>query len=347
VKRFLLVRTDRIGDLVLVTPAINILRRNYGDAHIAVLVSEYTAPLLENHPGVNEIIVEKPFFRMVSELREKKFDAAIHFFVTRNTAVATALAGIPERIGPASKIWSMFFTRRIAQHRSQILRHEADFNLDLLDHFDLDRTDAKTSLFVTDAEFDFAKKYLAEKHGVADKDILVIMHPGSRGSARNWPFKNYARLADRILATMPGVKLLLTGTQQEQPLLRQVEKSMMMKPLVLGEGVPLRMLMALIIRSRAVITNSTGPLHIAVALGVPTVSFFPKLKGCMPERWGPYGEGHIVIQPEGQDCDYCTGASCKRYDCMDSIDTEKVLAAVQKQVGELPKPEKYADITPW
>ena len=347
-KRFLLVRTDRIGDLVLVTPAINILRRNYGDAHISVLVSAYTAPLLENHPGVDEIIVDdKPLFQLAKELREKKFDACIHFFVTSKTAAATALAGIPERIGPASKIWSLFFTRRIDQHRSHILRHEADFNLDLLDHFDLDRTDAKTSLFITDTESDFAKKYLLEKLGITDKDVLVIVHPGSRGSARNWPARNYSRLADRILATMPGVKILLTGTPQEQPLLRFVEKNMMLKPVVLGEGVPLRMLMAIITQARTVITNSTGPLHIAVALGVPTVSFFPKLKGCMPERWGPYGEGHTVLQPEGEDCASCTGPDCKRFDCMDSIDPEKALAAVQKQVGELPKIDAYANYSSW
>lgn len=330
-KNILVVRTDRLGDLVLVTPALGALRRRFPDARITALVHPYAAPLLENHPFVDEIIADKPFFRLLGDIRARNFDASIHFFVDARTPVAAWLAGVPLRIGPASKIWSLFLNRRITQNRSKILRHEADFNLDLLAPLGADAAGAKSLLVVTAEEKKAARRYLSEKFSIADGDALVIIHPGSKGSAKNWPPGKYAELADKILAESPGAKVLLTGACEELPLLRHIADRMPLKPAMLEEPVPLRLLMALLSLARAVVTNSTGPLHIAAALGVPTVSFFPKLKGCLPERWGPYGEGHIIFQPEGEVCPVCN-PSCRRGDCMADIDTKKVLEAVRKQV---------------
>jgi len=302
VEKYLLVRTDRVGDLVLTTPAINALRKSRPAAHITVLASPYAAEILRGHPSVDGIILDKPLPLLARELRAENFDVCVHFFVTFRTALAARLARIPRRIGPASKIWSVFFSERARQDRSSAPGHEADFNLGLLSPLGADARGAKTSLFITPEERAEADRYLARKCGLAGNGELFVLHPGSSGSAPAWPPEHYAGLADKIAASMPEAKVLVTGSARELPLLRRVRDAMSGKAALMDEPVSLRLMMAVIARARLVATNSTGPLHIAVALGTPTVSFYPRLKGCSAGRWGPYGGGpHTVLEPEAGD----------------------------------------------
>ena len=336
-KRILAVRTDRIGDCVLITPALALLRQHYPDAHIAVLVSPYTADIFKGNPAVNQIITLKPLLELTRELRALKFDTAIMFFVDKRSMLPVSLAGIPHRIGPGSKIWSALLNKIIFQRRSKNSGHEADFNTALLEPLGIRPQKEPCHIYLSQEEKDLAAKRLEREHGIKPEDRLVILHPGSRGSAKNWPSRRYAELAALISNENPKLKLLLTGAPEEAPLLEEISALSGKGLSFTREKLSLRELIGVISRASLLTTNSTGPLHLAVALGVPTVSFFPPLKGCLPQRWGPYGTGNTVLQPELPVCARCS-EKCRYFNCMDSITPTQALDAAKETARALFKP---------
>ena len=324
--RILLVRTDRIGDVTLTTPAAAALKAALPGARLHFLAGAYARPVLEKNPALERIITLGGFFDTLRELRRENYDAAVVFFVDFRSALLPLLAGIPLRVGPASKVWSLFLNRRISQHRSRIEKHEADYNRELLAGLGLPVTPAPTSVTVTPEEKDAAARAL-ERAGLKPGDLIVGVHPGSRGSAMNWPPENFAALASRLMRAH-GVKVLLTGSAAETPLLEEMAAAMPEKPAVLREPLDLRHFMALVGRCSMFVTNSTGPLHLAVAQGVPTLSFFPPIKVCSPRRWGPYGDGvNKVLVPSGPECLECSREKCARFNCMAEITVEAAYAA--------------------
>ncbi|MGB2579126.1 ADP-heptose:LPS heptosyltransferase [Elusimicrobium simillimum] len=298
-KKFLLIRTDRIGDLISITPAISVLRRNFPHAYIAVLVSRYAADVVKNNPEIDEVIIKESFFKTLSIIRSKKFNTAVIFFLDAYAALLTFFARIPLRIGPVSKIWAIFLNKGIRQNRSKVTRHEADFNMELLKPLFVYFHPAKPKIYVPKKDDIRAKNYLKDNFAIDRFDTLIMVHPGSKGSAQNWPSSNYAQLIRRIMQNCPEVKVMLTGSPQEQPMLEAIAADAApYKPMILKDSVELSDFIALINQCTFFVSNSTGPLHIAVALGKKTLSFYPNLKGCLPTRWGPYGKGHQVLMPE-------------------------------------------------
>lgn len=335
--KILLVRTDRIGDVTLTTPAAAALKSALPGARLHFLAGGYARPVLEKNPALEKVITLGGFFGTLRELRRGDYDAAVVFFVDFRSALLPLLAGIPLRVGPASKVWSLFLNRRITQRRSRIEKHEADYNLDLLAGLGVSVGPAPTSVTVSPEEREAAGRAL-ERAGLRPDELIVGVHPGSRGSAMNWPPANFAALASRLMRER-GVKILLTGSAAETPLLEELAASMPEKPAVLREPLGLRHFMALVGRCSMFVTNSTGPLHLAVAQGVPTLSFFPPIKVCSPRRWGPYGGGvNKVLTPPGPECLSCSREKCERFSCMSEITVDDAFAAASEILAGLGRP---------
>lgn len=324
-KRILLVRTDRIGDLVSITPAISVLRKNFPHAYIAVLASEYASGVLKNNPDVDEVLIKKDFRSTLKLVKEKRFDTAVVFFLDLFAGALVFLARIPVRIGPVSKIWAIFLNKRIKQNRSSVEKHEVEFNLDLLKPLFVFYYPTAPKIFVPAKNNAAARKYLKETFNFSPSDKIIIVHPGSLGSARNWPAAHYTLFLQSALRAYPKYKFLLTGGPQEQPMLAKISLSVP-QAAVLKDGLDLEAFIAIINQCKLFISNSTGPLHIAVALGKKTLSFYPMLKGCMPFRWGPYGQGHIVLQPDIKQCPKCH-KNCG-VECMSLISPAQALEAL-------------------
>ncbi|MDT8287113.1 MAG: glycosyltransferase family 9 protein [Elusimicrobiales bacterium] len=340
--RILLVRTDRIGDVTLTTPAAAALKAALPGARLHFLAGAYARPVLEKNPALEKIITLGGFFATLRELRRGNYDAAVVFFVDFRSALLPLLAGIPLRVGPASKVWSLFLNRRITQHRSRIEKHEADYNLDLLAGLGLPVKSAPASVTVEPGEKEAADRAL-ERAGLRPGDLIVGVHPGSRGSAMNWPPENFAALASRLMRDH-GVKVLLTGSAAERPLLEEMAASIPEKPAVLREELDLRRFMALVGRCSMFVTNSTGPLHLAAAQNVPTLSFFPPIKVCSPRRWGPYGGGvNKVLTPSGPECPDCSREKCARYNCMSEITVDEAYAAAAGILAGLGRPARSGE----
>lgn len=285
--RILVVRTDRLGDVLLTTPVSSALRAQFPKAKITWLVRAYAAPLLAENPDVDEVIVDKgeSVPQLTEALREKAFDIAICSYPRWRVVWALWRAGIPKRIGPASKIYSILFTDRLWQHRSEGVKHEADYNLELLAPLGVTFKRFATRVALSDAERDRARTVLAG-HRIYLQKPLVILHPGSGGSSARWPLKSYMELGDRLQER--GCEVVVTAGPGETHQTVMIDHMRRIPAFIPAGSVSVRELAALFSWASLVVTNSTGPLHLAVALGTPTVSMFSPLPTCHPTRWGPY-----------------------------------------------------------
>ncbi len=283
----LIVRTDRLGDVLLTTPVSTALRQAFPKAKITWLVRPYTAPLLEHNPDVDQILIDRGGSAgdLSEQIKKGKFDAAIVVYPRWRIAWALWRAGVPVRIGPASKLYSILFTKRVWQHRSEGKKHEADYNLELLEPLGIPFKRYPTRFVLTDEEKRIARKTL-ESHRITFSKPLVILHPGSGGSSARWPLTHFMALGDKL--QMAGCDVVVTSGPGENYQYLMIDNMHRIPVFIAAGSVSVRELAAIFSCADLVVTNSTGPLHLAVALGVPTVSIYSPIPTCHPKRWGPY-----------------------------------------------------------
>lgn len=330
-ERILAVRTDRIGDLVLSLPAIQAVRKRFADADLDVMVSPATREVGERSPSVDGLLVDdrfglhrglRGFVALLGEVRRGKYDVVLLFHPTLRLALLFFLARVRERIGTASRLYSPLFTRRVWHRRSRSERHESDYCLELAGLLGVDQRPDHPLLDLTEEDRSWARERFAD-WGVGEEQIVVV-HPGSGGSARDWPAGRYRELVRR-LAEDETLRVVVTGTQGEAELVASVAVPGLDRVQTMVGGASIPQLSALLEASSALVTNSTGPLHLAAVVGTPTVSIFCPIVACAPRRWGPLGEGHRVLAPDVPPCRACVGEECEYYDCMALISIDEVM----------------------
>ncbi|MCX5754287.1 MAG: glycosyltransferase family 9 protein [Candidatus Krumholzibacteria bacterium] len=333
----LIVRTDRLGDVLLTTPVSTALRRMFPRVRISWLVRPYTAPLLEHNPDIDRILVDRDESpgRLAERIRNERFDAAIVAYPRWRIVWALWLARVPLRIGPANTVYCILLNRRVRQRRSNGKKHEADYNLELLEPLGASFKRYPTRYVVTDEERRSARSLLKAK-GISGDGPVVILHPGSGGSSARWPLERFMALGDELQAA--GCDLVVTGGPGEDHEGGMIG-TMRRKPAIIAAGsVSIRELAAVLSWADLVVTNSTGPLHLAVALGVPTVSIYSPIPTRHPARWGPYpayGEGdelhHVFLAP-------LKGGGGKAIEDMGAVSAEEVLRICRaKLAGKTPR----------
>jgi ADP-heptose:LPS heptosyltransferase len=232
---------------------------------------------------------------LAARIRAAHFDAALMVFPDRRVSWAVWRGGVPLRVGSGRRWWSWLYSRRVPVSRAQGGRHEAEFNLDLVRTLGWPAKLVVPRLRLQPAAVRWARAYL-KSQGLGARARLLVVHPGGRGSAANWPPASYRALVQR-LGAWPQTRVLLTGSLAEQPLLAEVARGVAPTPMVLREGISLPQLAALLAQARVVVSGNTGPMHLAALLGVPTVSFFPAAGVTGPERWRPLGNRQEIVSP--------------------------------------------------
>ena len=285
--RILLVRTDNIGDVLLTLPALASLRRRYPKAFIAYLCRSYTAPLFENNPDLNQVLSTDDGF--ASGL---KFEASVHFYVEPKGILMAACSKIKRRIGPRSKIWSALLTERIVQNRSRVEKHEAEYNLDLVKALGADGEKSPPRIYLSELEKREGWQIFSRLLGV-ENARPVVLHPGTKGHAESWPLGSFIELAAKIGDR--GIKAVFTAGKGEEKIVEEVRKAGHKNVHAIPAGsLNLRQLSAAISQARLFVGNSSGPLHIATAVNVPTISFFPETPlVTSSKRWGPFGSESV------------------------------------------------------
>jgi heptosyltransferase-3 len=333
INRILLVRTDRLGDVVLTLPMLPPLRSYYPDAHIALLLNRYTGEIVKGNPYVNELLWYDepghpvPFLAMLHLIRSRHFDAAIVVHPTPRLACLVFLARIPLRIGSGYRFYSFLFNRRVYEHRKDAKRHEVEYNLRLLKELECPTQGRPEFHIDIGPEDQLVAEKLIDPLNWSSGEELVILHPGSGGSAREWPSENFAALASKLM-TERTVKVLITGVKGDEEKGQKILDATGNSSLSLVGMLGLKELAALVRRSSLLVSNSTGPIHIAAAVGTPVVGLYPQITPMSAARWGPYTEKKRVLTPnkpiDCSECDPRRGDPCA---CMASITVEEVYNA--------------------
>lgn len=332
--RILISRTDRLGDLILALPLVETLKVRYPECSIEVLASLYASPILENNDRIDKIMRVQNEQLWTNKLYKKDllhrfkmadYRAVIALYPEKHVSQLFYKAGIPIRIGTGRRFHSAYFTNRLMHTRKSNSKHEYEYNLDFLEFFRNGETVAAPRVYPTDKETRNALRIL-KLAGV--ESPFVVLHPGSGGSAERWPLERFLQTREEL--TQAGIQVVLTGSEDERKAIEKISGSSLSPLKTIAGETDLRTLAAVLSLAGVVVANSTGPLHLAAAVGTRVVGLFPSKKVMSPRRWGPVGERHAVLQPSMANCQ-CPGNECQ---CMETIGVETVAQKVLKHFGE-------------
>ena len=338
-KNILITKPSSLGDIVLALPALRTLRMSFPEAKISWLIRPEFAPLIENHPHLDEIItfdrklLGKAWFHpgafgalmsLIRKLRRSKFDVIFDFQGLFRTASLAWLSGCKLRFGMANarELATFFYTHKIPQNIECI--HVVDYYLKII------RAAGARDYGV---EFVFPKNPGAEDSvcrllasgGV--KDHYAALIPGSAHQDKCWPTERFARLAEMI-SSKYGLSIVATGSASEAKIINELKAKAGVPIKSLAGRTSLSELVALLGRAGLVVSNDTGPGHIAAALGVPLVLIFGRTN---PARLEPYHRRHCVmaIEPDGR------GVTINNFDPKYDVKNITVEQVYQKAAGQL------------
>jgi len=337
-RKILLINIFGIGDVLFTTPLISNIKENLPECFIGYVCNKRTAPILASNPKINKVFVfEKDEYRgllrkskidffkkicsTIKEIRSENFDTLIDVSLNSQVNFFTRFTGIPERIGFNYKNRSPFLTKKV-ELKSYESKHVVDYYLELLQGLGFSIKNHNLEIFPS-AEDSREISDLLAKNGIKSNDKLIAVIPGGGASwgkdavHKRWSAEKYAQLSDKIIENSGG-KVILLGDQNEKDLCRNIASSMNQKPLDLSGELSILKLAAILKKCRFAIVNDGGPLHIAVAAGVKTVSIF----GPVDENvYGPYPSmGHFVVIKDIA-CRPCYRrfrlAQCEHHKCLD------------------------------
>ncbi|MDE2179231.1 MAG: lipopolysaccharide heptosyltransferase II [candidate division NC10 bacterium] len=316
-----------LGDAVLALPALANLRRSFPGARIALLVRSWLSPLFRSLPFIDEL-VELPdsgeLIWAATVLRRRGFELALLLPNSFRTALISWLAGIPHRIGYVADGRGPLLTVGV-RPASGTSPHQADSYLGLLQALKWDAWLRPTKCLLPPGSDAEAEKLLTES-GLSPHVPLIGMTPGaSYGTAKRWPAERFAEAAD-LLADRLGSVALLFGSQREASLTRAIHERMRGAAVDFGGRTTLTELASLLSRCALLLTNDTGVMHLASALGIPCVALFGPTD---PHRTGPLGSGHQILR-DPPSCSPCRYRDCPiDHRCMQRLDVERVVAAAE------------------
>ena len=329
--RILLSRTDSIGDVVLSLPMAGLIKNHFPEAKIYFLGRNYTKPIIKTSDFIEDFInlneLEKlPEKEAIERLKSFNFDIAVHVFPNKFVASICKKANIKRRIGVKGRWWHwVYCNERISLSRKNSNFHESQLNLKLLQTI-LNKVDYG---FAEIADFyQFNKTIgLANKFAnLLDKNRYnLILHPKSKGSAKEWGLDNFSSLI-KILPK-DKFKIFISGTAEEGNLIgdkipfEQENVHSLIGQMTLDEFI------SFIREADGLVAASTGPLHIAAALGIQAIGIFSPKRPIHPGRWMPVGKkaSHIVFD---ENCDNCEkGIDCN---CIMNIKAESIRDLLKK-----------------
>ncbi|HEX8913767.1 MAG TPA: lipopolysaccharide heptosyltransferase II [Humisphaera sp.] len=295
--RILVVQPSWVGDAVMATPALRALRQRFPQAEITYLMRRWVKPVYAGMPWADRLVTYRTgktprkagrgqFFELAARLRAAKFDMAVLLPNSFKTALICRMARIPRVVGYERDGRGFLLTDRLLPAKangkfvpSPILR----YYLGLAKYLGADSTDLRMELFVTDAERREAEEVLlrgglprdVDRPGSRGQPPMVLLNPGANyGAAKLWKPEYFAELADRLMGEL-NATVLISAAPKERPIVEQIKRHMKRVPVDLSnKGIGLGSLKEIVRRCDLMVTNDTGPRHIAAAMGVPVVTIF-------------------------------------------------------------------------
>ncbi len=313
-----------IGDVLLATPVMRALRERFGA--ITALTTVAHRDVLANDPDLASVWTDDvPFAEQCSRIAAQRFDAAVVTWASLRAAALPYVARIPRRAGQARRIYSPLFTHpvRVKSEFGDRSTHWTQILLDFARALDCDVADATPVFAVSAGERESARAKLRVA-GVAGR--YAVLHPtrGIAAAHERWPTARLAELA-RALADARGITVVVTGTEADRSIAERVAAGgsavSVAGALSLGE------FGALAEEALAVVAMDSGPMHVAAAVGAPTVGIFA-LRSDEPERWAPLGPRTAVVRGSYPCPPQHRKETCPDFACVAALDIESVLAAL-------------------
>jgi lipopolysaccharide heptosyltransferase II len=349
--RILLIRPDHLGDVLLATPAFRALRQSRPTAELHGLVGPWSADVLETCSALDQVLtipfpgfsrapnpnLRSPYelaWDTARKLRQLRYSTALilrpdHWW----GALVAYLAGIPARIGYAMPDVEPFLTQRLPPMREHAVWQNARLVERLIGQ-PLTEADLSLRYTVPDEDRAWVDGYLQELD-VTPSTRLIVLHAGAGTLIKQWEPQRWAVVADR-LARQAIARIVLTGGEQEIPLARAIEAQMDEPPLVMAGETRIGTLAALLERSVLALGPDSGPLHLAAAVGTPTVALFGPAD---PDEFRPWGSPtrHILLASD-IGCRPCRildwpGDSADNHPCVREITAERVVEAAHRALN--------------
>ncbi|UXI01447.1 glycosyltransferase family 9 protein [Photobacterium sp. TY1-4] len=330
-KKILVVRNDKIGDFMLAWPSFAMLKQSLPESHITALVPNYTAPIARLCPWIDEVIIDPTKkadkaaqAALLDTLKAERFDAGICLFSTGYNAMLLWRAGIPYRLAPATKLAQVLFNRRLKQRRSQSAKPEFEYNLDLIRFFLRDHGLAIEEprgpyLHFSPQALDAQRAKLVDQLGLDPDKRWCFVHAGSGGSANNLSLAQYAALIQGVGASVDCQFVLTAGPGEEAMAASLYERvHPHVSAVVYDRNDGLQDFTCSLACASLFMAGSTGPLHIAAALDVPTLGFFPNKRSATPLRWK-------TLNTEGRHLAFCPPAGKETETDMSLIEIDDVV----------------------
>ena len=352
-KKFLIINPFGIGDVLFTTPVIKALRQQYPDSFIAYWSNLRVKPILASNPQINKVfalsrgdlkkIYQESFFKgiwsaikLVWEIKKEHFDICLDFSLDHRYSLLAKIIGIRKRIGFNYKDRGRFLTKRIDLTGYQE-KHVVEYYLELLKFVNIPALDKSLYLAVL-PEMELKAKDIFASAGIEATDCVIGVAPGAGGSwgkdaaYKHWPALKFAQVADRLAAELKA-RIVILGDESERKIAEVIVHAMRNKPIDLIGKTSLDILPAVIKNCNLLITNDGGPMHMAAALGVRSVSVF----GPVSEKvYGPFPSSseHIVLKWD-MDCRPCYNnfrlpVCDKDKECLRQVSTDAVFDAVRK-----------------
>ena len=322
--KILINRTDALGDLILTLPLAEFLKTVL-KMEVHFMVRPYAAPLLEHSPYIDRVhLYDGKFSTLQSIFFKEHFSHYLYVGGEHLVSCAAFCARVPIRLGLKSRLASfLFLNKGVRQKRSKALKNEVDYNFDLLGPILKESVSFKRGpvLFLTPEELNLYKTRYGK---------FCVVHPWMKNRSKNWPLSFYTQLIELLLKEK--IKVVVNYTSAEQERLKELNLTET-DSLIFHKGDcrGLRDSMALIANAQFFVAQSTGPMHIASALGVSTFSCFSPISTQSARRWGPVGptEKNTLFTPsvECPEQKKCSEYLCSSFDCMERI---SVLSVFQK-----------------
>ncbi len=326
-RRVLIVKPSALGDVVHALPVAALLKRRWPAAHLSWLVSRPFAPLLEANPHVDETI---PFDRgrgaglvrqsgvarrLARDLRRRGFDLVIDLQGLLRSGWLAWQTGAPVRVGfaYAREAAALFYTHRVTARPGE--RHAVERYLDVAELLGLGRVPVEFPLVTTPEDEQQVQSLLAPLDG----EPFAVLLPGTNWATKRWPAERFAELAI-MLERQRGLRIVIAGGGDASEA-AGIVRSKLPSALDLSGRTGIRQLVALLKTASLAVTNDSGPMHIAAALGTPLVSLFGPTS---PSRTGPYGRAGSVVRLEIP-CSPCYSRRCSHQSCLRLLPAAQVL----------------------
>mgnify|MGYP000081805663 CR=1 FL=1 len=340
VRRILIVKPSSLGDIIHSLPVLWALRKTYPDAYIGWVVKEVWQDVLADNPLIDHLIIlRKGASGIISAIRESRslrFDTVIDLQGLFRSGFITFFSGAAERLGfsNARELAPIFYNNKVmvppgtlhAIDRYMITVNALSSNQIPHDVPSLKGEKGKLEfpLYISIEDAEWVKQFLLENN-LFDKQTLIAINPSARWIKKRWPAVSYSALINQLIKELKA-GIIIVGSKDDVPIANEISSLVHEKIGIATGKTSIKSLAALLTRVNLLITNDSGPMHIAAALGTQVVALFGPTD---PELTGPYGRGHVVIR-KNLDCSPCMRKPCieGKIVCMDTITVEEVVMAV-------------------